>query len=84
MSGTLPDMDLHMYEIVDLSKQKSKRSSSSKENHSAPSALLLCVEAGHKVLTGNIENTIEKKSSATVSDLYDVVNLSKKKKEGKL
>ena len=84
MSGTVPDMDLGMYEIVDLSKQKSKKRSSSKDDQSVLSAVPLYHEAEHKVLTGNLslksnENTVEKKSSANVSDLYAKVDLSKKK-----
>ena len=84
MSGTVPDMDLGMYEIVDLSKQKSKKRSSSKNGQSVPSAVPLYDEEDHKVLTGNLscksnENTVEKKSSANVSDLYAKVDLSKKK-----
>ena len=84
MSGTVPDMDLGMYEIVDLSKQKSKKRSSSKDGQSVPSAVPLYDEAEHKVLTVNLsrksnENTVEKKSSANISDLYAKVDLSKKK-----
>ena len=41
-----------MHEIVDLSKQKSKKSSTSKDDHSVPSAVSLYDE--HKVLTGNL------------------------------
>ena len=82
MSGTVPVMDSDMYEIVDLSKQKSKKSSTSKDDHSVPSAVSLYDE--HKVLTGNLsyrsnENMAKKKSSANTSDLYAKVDLSKKK-----
>ena len=76
---TVPDKDSDMYEIVDLSKQKSKKSSSSKDGQSVLSAVPLYDGEEHKVLAGNFENTIEKKSPATVSDLYAKVDLSKKK-----
>ena len=84
MSGTVPDMDLGMYEIVDLSKQKSKKRTSSKDGQNLLSAVPLYDEEEHKVLTVNLssksnENTVEKKSSANVSDLYAKVDLSKKK-----
>ena len=79
MSGTVPDMDLGMYEIVDLGKQKSKKRDSSKDGQSVLSA-----EEEHRLLTGNLscksnETTVKQKSSANVSDLYAVVDLSKKK-----
>ena len=84
MSGTVPDIDLGMYEIVDLGKQKSKKSGSSKDGQGVLSTVSLCDEAEHKVVTGNLssksnENTVERKSSANVSDLYAKVDLSKKK-----
>ena len=82
MSGTVPDMDSDMYEIVDLSKQKSKKSGGSKDEQSVPSTVSLYDE--HKVLTGNLayrsnENIAKKKSSANISDLYAKVDLNKKK-----
>ena len=84
MSGTVPDIDLGMYEIVDLSKQKSKKRTSSKDGQNLISPIPLYDEEEHEVLTGNLscksnENTVEKKSSANVSDLYAKVDLSKKK-----
>ena len=84
MSGTVPDIDLGMYEIVDLGKQKSKKSGSSKDGQGVLSTVSLCDEAEHKVLTVNLsrksnENTVERKSSANISDLYAKVDLSKKK-----
>ena len=75
-----------MYEIVELSKQKSKKRSSSNDDKSVPSAVSQYDQEEHKALTGNLscksnENTVEKKSSANVSDLYAKVDLSKKKRK---
>ena len=83
MSGTVPDVDFSMYEIVELCKQKSKKRSSSKDGESVLSAVPLCDAEEHRVLPGNLfcksnENTVVKKSSANVSDLYAMVDLSKK------
>ena len=82
MSGTVPDMDSDMYEIVDLSKKKSKKRNTTKDDRSVPSAVSLHDE--HKVLTENLsyrsnEYIAKKKSSANIPDLYAKVDLSQKK-----